>query len=48
MKNKLCPLCDKDITTLKMGYNAKQAFVIIPILLLGFIPFFSIFLNPIL
>ena len=45
MKNKLCPLCDKDITTLKMGYNAKQAFVIIPILLLGFIPFFSIFFK---
>jgi hypothetical protein len=41
MKNKLtCPHCDKEITTLKMGYNAKQALVIIPILLLGFTPFF--------
>ncbi len=41
MKNKLtCPHCDKEITTLKMDYNAKQALVIIPILLLGFIPFF--------
>ena len=28
-----------------MGYNAKQALVIIPILLLGFIPFFSIFFK---
>ena len=43
MKNKLtCPLCDKDITTLKMGYNAKQALVIIPILLLGLLPLFFI------
>lgn len=41
MKNKIsCPHCDKEITTLKMDYNAKQALVIIPILLLGFIPFF--------
>ena len=46
MKNKLtCPHCDKEITTLKMGYNAKQALVIIPILLLGFIPFLSIFFK---
>ena len=46
MKNKLtCPHCDKEITTLKMDYNAKQALVIIPILLLGFIPFLSIFLK---
>lgn len=45
MKNKLtCPHCDKEITTLKMDYNAKQALVIIPIMLLGFTPFFfSIF-----
>ena len=28
-----------------MSYNAKQALVIIPILLLGFIPFFSIFFK---
>ena len=28
-----------------MGYNAKQALVIIPILLLGFIPFLSIFFK---
>ena len=41
MKNKLtCPHCDKEITTLKMDYNAKQALVIIPIMLLGFTPFF--------
>ena len=41
MKNKLtCPHCDKEMTTLKMDYNAKQALVIIPILLLGFTPFF--------
>jgi hypothetical protein len=47
MKNKLaCPHCDKEITTLKMGYNAKQALVIIPILLLGFTPFFVTILNP--
>lgn len=46
MQNKIsCPHCDKEITTLKMGYNAKQALVIIPILLLGFIPFFSIFFK---
>jgi len=46
MKNKLtCPHCDKEITTLKMDYNAKQALVIIPILLLGFIPFLSIFFK---
>mgnify|MGYP003330171570 FL=1 len=46
MKNKLtCPHCDKEITTLKMDYNAKQALVIIPILLLGFIPFLSIFIK---
>jgi len=46
MQNKLtCPHCDKEITTLKMGYNAKQALVIIPILLLGFIPFLSIFFK---
>ena len=43
MKNKLtCPHCDKEITTLKMGYNAKQALVIIPILLLGLLPLFFI------
>ena len=41
MQNKIsCPHCDKEITTLKMDYNAKQALVIIPILLLGFTPFF--------
>ena len=46
MQNKIsCPHCDKEITTVKMGYNAKQALVIIPILLLGFIPFFSIFFK---
>ena len=46
MQNKIsCPHCDKEITTLKMGYNAKQALVIIPILLLGFIPFLSIFFK---
>ena len=28
-----------------MGYNAKQALVIIPILLLGFVPFLSIFFK---
>lgn len=45
MQNKIsCPHCDKEITTLKMDYNAKQALVIIPIMLLGFTPFFfSIF-----
>ena len=37
-----CPHCDKEITTLKMGYNAKQALVIIPILLLGLLPLFFI------
>ena len=43
MKNKLtCPHCDKEITTLKMGYNAKRALVIIPILLLGLLPLFFI------
>jgi len=43
MKNKLtCPHCDKGITTLKMDYNAKQALVIIPILLLGLLPLFFI------
>jgi hypothetical protein len=41
MQNKIsCPHCDKEITTLKMDYNAKQALVIIPIMLLGFTPFF--------
>ena len=46
MQNKIsCPHCDKEITTLKMGYNAKQALVIIPILLLGFVPFLSIFFK---
>ena len=46
MQNKIsCPHCDKEITTLKMDYNAKQALVIIPILLLGFIPFLSIFFK---
>ena len=46
MKNKIsCPHCDKEITTLKMDYNAKQALVIIPILLLGFNPFFFIFFK---
>ena len=43
MQNKLtCPHCDKEITTVKMGYNAKQALVIIPILLLGLLPLFFI------
>jgi hypothetical protein len=46
MQNKIsCPHCDKEITTLKMDYNAKQALVIIPILLLGFIPFLSMFFK---
>jgi hypothetical protein len=46
MQNKIsCPHCDKEITTLKMDYNAKRALVIIPILLLGFIPFLSIFFK---
>jgi hypothetical protein len=41
MKNKIsCPHCEKEISTVKLGYNAKQALVIIPILLLGFTPFF--------
>ena len=43
MQNKIsCPHCDKEITTVKMGYNAKQALVIIPILLLGLLPLFFI------
>ena len=46
MQNKIsCPHCDKEISTVKMGYSAKQALVIIPILLLSFIPFFSIFFK---
>ena len=46
MQNKIsCPHCDKEITTLKMDYNAKRALVIIPILLLGFIPFLSMFFK---
>ena len=46
MKNKIsCPHCDKEISTVKMGYNAKQALVIVPILLLSFIPFFFIFFK---
>jgi len=46
MKNKIsCPHCDKEISTVKMGYNSKQALVIIPILLLSFIPFFFIFFK---
>ena len=43
MQNKIsCPHCDKEITTVKMGYNAKQALVIVPILLLGLLPLFFI------
>ena len=46
MQNKIsCPHCDKEITTLKMDYNAKQALVIIPIMLLGFTPFFFTFFE---
>ena len=46
MQNKIsCPHCDKEISSVKMSYNTKQALVIIPILLLSFIPFFFIFFK---
>ncbi len=46
MQNKIsCPHCDKEIVSLKMSHSTKQWLVIIPILLLGLIPFFSIFFK---
>ena len=43
MQNKIsCPHCDKEISSVKMSYNTKQALVIIPILLLGLLPSFFV------
>ena len=43
MQNKIsCPHCDKEIVSLKMSHSTKQWLVIIPILLLGLIPLFSL------
>ena len=43
MQNKIsCPHCDKEIVSLKMSHSTKQWLVIIPILLLGLIPLFSV------
>ena len=43
MKNKIsCPHCDKEISTVKMGFGAKQWMFVLPILVIGFYPLLSI------